>query len=67
MRDRVVDYQIQYETAEKEKEIAEQELKITAQESEIFRKNTLNYGLLASLLAFREIMIIYLFIEKIKA
>lgn len=62
VRDRVAEYQVQYETAEKEKEIAEQELKITAQESEIFRQNTLNYGLLASLLAF--VVLAYLFYNR---
>lgn len=50
--DRVSEYQVQYETVEKEKAIAEQSLQITAQRSEIFRKNTLNYGLIASLLVF---------------
>ncbi|MCC6279390.1 MAG: tetratricopeptide repeat protein [Saprospiraceae bacterium] len=50
--DRISAYQVQYETVQKEKEIAEQQLQITAQQSEIFRKNTINYTLLASLLAF---------------
>jgi signal transduction histidine kinase len=50
--DRISEYQVQYQTVQKEKEIAEQQLQITAQQSEIFRKNTINYTLLASLLAF---------------
>ncbi len=50
--DRISAYQVQYETVQKEKEIAEQQLQITAQQSEIFRKNTINYTLLVSLLAF---------------
>lgn len=52
VRDRVSEYQVQYETAQKEKAIAEQQLQITAQRGEIFRKNTLNYSLMAGLIAF---------------
>ncbi len=45
VRGRISELQIQYETAEKELQIAEQK-------SEIFRTNALNYGLLGSLLVF---------------
>lgn len=45
VRDRISELQVQYETAEKELQIAEQK-------SQIFRTNAMNYGLGGSLLAF---------------
>lgn len=62
VREKVVDYQIQYETAQKESELVAQKLMITEQQSEIFRKNTLNYGLFATLLAL--VVLAYLFYNR---
>lgn len=62
VREKVVDYQTQYETAQKESELVAQKLTITEQKSEIFRKNTLNYGLVAALLAL--IVLGYLFYNR---
>ena len=62
--DRISEYQVQYETAQKEKEIAEKKLQITSQQSEIFRKNTLNFSLLASLIAF--IVLAWLFYNRFR-
>lgn len=45
VRDRITELQIQYETAEKELQIAQQK-------TELYRTNVLNYSLLAGLLAF---------------
>lgn len=62
--DRISEYQVQYETLQKEKEIAEQQLQIAAQQGEIFRKNTLNYSLLASLLVLA--MLGWLFYNRLR-
>lgn len=64
IRERVSEFQVQYETAEKEKSIAQQQLQITAQQSEIFQKNTLNYGLSASMLVLLGLG--YLFYNRFK-
>lgn len=64
IRERVSEFQVQYETAEKEKSIAQQQLQITAQQSEIFQKNTLNYGLAGSLAALLGLG--YLFYNRFK-
>lgn len=62
--DQISEYQVQYETAQKEKEIAEKKLQISAQQSEIFKKNTINYSLLASLIAF--VVLAWLFYNRFR-
>ncbi|MCB9344182.1 MAG: sensor histidine kinase [Lewinellaceae bacterium] len=62
--DRMSDYQVQYETLQKEKALAEQSLQITAQKAEIFKSNTLNYGLMLSILVLG--ILAYLFYNRFR-